>query len=131
MENNNVVPIPAHIEKQAQPFQPVAPRKTLVPGTIGSMIMGIIAVSLCWFSIIPVAGLFFFIPSLILGIISFKNGTKGLSEINKYPEKYSIVSIGFLKPARITGLISIIAAPALLIIGLIWFAIEGMNSHMF
>jgi hypothetical protein len=128
MENQDVAPIPTTSAYGNAPVSP-APKRGLYPKTIGSLIMGIIAVCLCWFSIIPIVGLIFFIPSFILGLVAFLRAKKGYKEVTGNPEAYAKASEGLLKGAKITGLISVIAAPAMLVIGFIWLALE--ESHIF
>lgn len=123
MENQEVNPIPT---PQSTPGTP-APRKPY-PGSIGAMIMGIIAVILCWYSFIPIVGFFFFIPSLILGIIAMKRGKKYAEELQKDPEAWARPSVGFLKAAKITGLVSVIAGPVMLLIGIIMLIIGGAEN---
>ena len=128
MENQDIAPIPTTSAYGNAPVPP-APKRGLYPKTIGSLIMGIIAVCLCWFSVIPIAGLFFFIPSFILGLVAFLRAKKGFSEVSSNPEAYAKASEGLLKGAKITGLISVIAAPVMLLIGFIWLAAEGSNMY--
>jgi hypothetical protein len=110
------------------PPQPGSERR-VYPGSVGAMIMGIIAVCFCWFSVIPLAGFIFFIPSLILGIVAMKRGGKFGKVVNQQPEAYTPVSKVFLTVAKITGLISTIAAPIMLLLGLLILASE--ETHMF
>lgn len=131
MEDPTIVPIPSGAPNQ--PFSPPQPGsvRKVYPGSVGAMIMGIIAVVLCWYSVIPIAGFIFFIPALILGIIALKRGRKYEKNIQIDPEAYTKVSSTFLKVARITGLISIIAGSVMLLIGIVIIAAEDMPGHLF
>jgi hypothetical protein len=132
MEDQNIAPIPAHEDKSSYPLSaPVAPNRIIVPGTIGAMIIGIIAVILCWFCWIPVAGFFFFVPSFVMGLLAFLRASKREKMLKENPEKYTVISAGFLKTARITGLISFIASSATLIAGVIWLLVQGNKSGIF
>lgn len=129
MENNEVQPIPAHAPREYR--QENLQRRKLVPGTIGSMIIGYFAVVLCWFSVIPLVGAFFFIPSFIMGLVAFLRGKKLRRKMLENQAEYSTVSEGFLKAARITGLISVIASSAGLIISTVWLIAAGGPEHIF
>jgi hypothetical protein len=129
MEENNVQPIPAHAPRDYR--QATTPRRKLVPGTIGAMIIGYFAVVLCWFSVIPIAGIVFFIPSFIMGLLAFLRGRKLKVKMLENPVEFSPVSEGFLKAARITGLISVIAASVGLLTGIIWMIAAGGPEHIF
>lgn len=129
MENQDIAPIPTYNPNPSHiPPQPGSERK-MYPGSVGAMIMGIFAVCFCWFSAIPLVGFIFFIPSLILGIVAMKRGRKGGAAVTQQPEVYTPVSKVFLTVGKITGLISTIAAPIMLILGLLILASE--ETHMF
>ena len=126
MEDSTIVPIPSGAPNQPYaPPQPGSIRK-VYPGSVGAMIMGIIAIVLCWYSVIPIVGFIFYIPALILGIIALIRGKKYEKNIQIDPEAYTTVSSKFLKAARITGLISIIAGSVMLLIGIVIIAAEEM-----
>ncbi len=129
MENNDIAPIPTYNPNPSHvPPQPGAVR-VMYPGSIGAMIMGIIAVCFCWFSFIPLVGLIFFIPSIILAIVAFSRGRKYTAAIAAAPDGYTPASSAFLKVAKITGLISIIAGPVMLLLGFVILAAE--ETHLF
>jgi sterol desaturase/sphingolipid hydroxylase (fatty acid hydroxylase superfamily) len=128
MENPEIVPIPSY-----NPYRvPPKPESTMIyPRSIGGMIMGIIALILCWFAFIPIAGIVFFIAALLLAILAFTRGVKGMKAITAEPEKYKPISRNFLRTAKVTGLIAMIATPIMFLLSILIMVEEGMFYNAF
>lgn len=105
MEEQNVTNEQQAPTTQAQPQAAGLPP---IPGSIISLVFGIISLVFCWYFWVPIAGIILCIACLIFGIIAMSKGKKAIALFNEAPGKYKQGSLGLAKTGKILGLIGLI-----------------------
>jgi len=100
--------------------QPQATPQALppIPGSIISLVFGIISLVICWYFWIPIAGIVLCIACLILGIVAMSKGKKAINLFNQSPGQYKQGSLSLAKTGKILGLIGLILNAIFIIAGI-------------
>jgi len=96
-----------------------------IPGSIMSLVFGIISLVLCWYFWVPFAGIVLCIASLIFGIVAMSKGKKAIALFTETPGQYKQGSLSLAKIGKILGLIGTIVNAIFLIIAIIISIIGG------
>ncbi len=100
--------------------QPQAAGLPPIPGSIISLVFGIISLVLCWYFWAPVAGIILCIACLIFGILAMSKGKKAIALFNESPGKYKQGSLSLAKTGKILGLIGLIVNALFTIIAIVF-----------
>jgi len=119
-ENTNTQP------QTTPPAQALPP----IPGSIISLIFGIISLVLCWYFWVPFAGIVLCIASLIFAIVAMSKGKKAIALFNETPGQYKQGSLSLAKTGKILGLIGIIVNAIFLIIAIIISIVGGAYMNL-
>lgn len=96
-----------------------------IPGSVISLVFGIISLVLCWYFWVPFAGIVLCIASLIFAIVAMSKGKKAIALFNQAPGQYKQGSLSLAKTGKILGLIGVIVNAIFLIIAIIISIIGG------
>lgn len=121
-ENTNTQP------QATPPAQPQA--LPPIPGSVMSLVFGIISLVLCWYFWIPFAGIVLSIVALIFGILAMSKGKKAMALFTQSPGQYKQGSFSLAKIGKILGLIGLILNAIFLIIAIIISILGGAYMSM-
>jgi hypothetical protein len=101
-----------------------------IPGSIISLVFGILSLVLCWYFWIPFAGIVLCIAALIFGILGMSKGKKAIALFAEKPGQFKQGSLSLAKTGKILGLVGLILNAIFLIIAIIISIIGGSYMSM-